>query len=344
MKVPNLKKLSPKEWLEYQRSIQGYDSTLIPKDLLSEAFKNLPKECSVLIDLYSGLTKGQIDDRQIQIYFDPLKKLFTPEENKVISKIYFGTFPTFEVNGYAGKTPRGDKIVMIHSALPFTLNVWANFFLYTIEQESWDFLDEDKEEVINLFCWIAKAWKKDFSILPTRPTSLVPKQKESWQLSSVLTHSAMAFILGHEIGHILEGHKGYNPDDQAYNHNLEFAADTWGLRICLRHVIVNGSQCPNTYFPKFMLIGPYLVLSTIATIQDIQGRTHPAASQRLRKIESSYEELLLKIIGKKGLEIYKQQMDIDFLERTFSIGKKLFDRHKLYGEIVNEIQKRIKRE
>lgn len=333
----DLKTLAPREWLEYQRRIHGYDASLVPKDLLTGAVKGLPREAGALVDLYSQLTRGQLDDRTIQVYFNPLRPLLKREEDEVIRNVYFGIYPTFEVNGYATTTPRGDRIVMIHSGLPYTVNCWAQFFVYTLKQGSWDFLDNEKEAFLSLLTHIGRIWKKEIKNFPWRPRSLLPKGKDSWLLSAALTHSAMGFVLGHEIGHILEKHQGYNPGDQTYNHRMEFEADNWGLKICLRHVIVNGSTFPDTYYPKFMLCGPFLALSMIATINDFQGKTHPSVTTRFEKVKAAYQPVLLEILGAEGLSRYKREMDEDFLDRILSIGHRLFERHKLFREIVNEI-------
>jgi hypothetical protein len=200
-----------------------------------------------------------------------------------------------------------------------------------------DWLDARSAGLIDFFAHGGAVWNQDIRVIPERPLTLLPKERDSWMLSSVLTHSAMAFILGHEMGHILEGHEGYWPGNSKYNHSMEYAADLWGLRVALRHAVINGSRCPDTYFPKFMLVGPFLALSMIAVIDDVQGTTHPSASSRVARIETNYLPLLLELLGEEGLRRYREEMDHDFLERTISIGARLFDRHKHFAEIINEI-------
>jgi hypothetical protein len=333
--------LSPKEWIEYQRHLRGYEELPLPKDLVTKATKTLPGEHSGLIEQFSQLTRGQLDDRLIQVYLDSVKGVLTAREREAISGVYFGIFPTFEINGFADRTPRGDPIVMIHLGMPLCAHLWANFFLYTLEQGSWDFLDRRPNDVVGLFCLIGSLWEKDLwkkkMKIISDAHSIFPRDEESWLLSSVLTHSAMVFVLGHEVGHIIEGHKGYNPNDPAYNHHMEYSADTWALRICLRYVILSGIAYPDTYYSKFMLLGPYLVLSMTATIMDVQGKTHPSPSERLMKIRNAYEPTIVSILGNEGFQRYKQEMDADFLDRITSIGERLFERHKAFAHIINDM-------
>jgi hypothetical protein len=330
--------LSPREWLEQQRRAHGYDEKPVPPELIAKAVSGIPPpEAKQLIELYSGLTIGQLNDRQIQLFLQPLLPLLTQAEREIVAPIYFGVFPTFSVDAYGTSLPGGHKIVMVHAGLPFVVNSWANLFLFTLEHGSWDWLDSRSDELIDFFARVGAVWNHDISVFSEGPLALIPKERDSWMLSSVLTHSAMAFILGHEMGHILEGHEGYWPGNSEYNHSMEYAADIWGLRIALRHTVINGSRCPDTYFPKFMLVGPFLALSMIATIDDVQGTTHPSASARLAKIEVNYLPLLLELLGEEGLQRYQEEMDQDFLERTISIGTRLFERHRHFADLISEI-------
>lgn len=329
--------LSPREWLEQQRKAHGYDQTPLSAELIAKAVSGMPPEAESLVELYSGMTKGQLDDRQIQVFLEPLLSLLPQAERETIAEVYFGIFPTFSVDAYAATIPGGQKVVMIHSGLPFVVNSWANLFLFTLEQGSWDWLDSRSADLIGFLANVGAVWNAGIRTVRERPRTLLPKKRDSWMLSAVLTHSAMAFILGHEMGHILEGHQGYWPGNPQYNHSMEYTADVWGLRIALRHVVVNGSRCRDTYFPKSMLVGPFLALSMIAVINDVQGTTHPSASSRVAMIERNYLPLLLELLGEEGLRRYREEMDHDFVERTISIGSRLFSRHKHFADLINEI-------
>jgi hypothetical protein len=329
--------VSPRDWLQQQRRAHGYDNRPVGSDLIAKALERLPHEAGFLIDLYAGLTRAQLDDRHIQMFLQPLIRVLAPPERAIIETVYFGLFPTFSVDAYATATPAGDRMVLVHSGLPSVVGSWAQLFLFQLEQGSWDWLERDAPEVIDLFTWIGSAWNRDIKALPRYPLTLLPKTTESWQLSSVLTHSSMAFILGHEMGHILESHKGYTLANPEHNHRMEYDADQWGLRIAIRHAVLNGSLCPDTLYAKLMLIGPFLALSTIGAIVDVQGTTHPSASSRFERVARSLRPTLLDLLGDEGFRRYAAFMDEDFVERVVSIGERHFARQKLFGEVIRDI-------
>jgi hypothetical protein len=343
----DLQNLSPREWLEHERQTHGCtDRTRTFRraldDLLAQAGEDLPPEYEWLItNRYADHTKDEFDDLQIAVYWEPLKALLSAKEREVLGDVYFGIFPTYSVNAYAGRTPRGDRVVMVHDALPTTVVCWASFFLYTIEQGG-TVPNEQEEEVLNLLCWVAGAWKKNVRQLPLTLPNLMPEAELSQILMGVVAHSAMAFILGHEAGHILERHTGYNPTDRNCNHSLEFAADTWGLRLCLRSVVHNGAKLPIVY-SRHMLLGPYLALATIATITDIQGLRHPSATERLERVVAQYKKLLIEILTPEGFKLYQREMGADFLRNTESIGRKLYARHKAFARLIDKVESALAR-
>jgi hypothetical protein len=335
----DIKKLNPREWLEYERNRKGYGKFHIEKEEFENILKAVPKNISPIImellKAYDGQEMGQIDDRQIHIFINPLIGILSKKEREIVRQIYFGIFPTFSFDGYAGTTPRGDKIVMLHSGLTYTVNYWAMAFLRSIEEGSDNFLFNDEDDTYNFFGWIAKLWQKDLDI-PVRSPRFMPQNVDSWGFWSVLTHSTVSFILGHEIGHILNRHNSYSNDIKT-NHKIEYEADEFGLFLSLKHSIINGSFTPDTFYTKFMLLGPYLALSIIATIQDCDSITHPSATSRLRLIEKKYESTLIRILGKKRFRLLLNELDEDILIRINSIGNRLFKRHIVYKEIIDEI-------
>lgn len=332
--MTELEKLSPQEWLEYHRRSHGYESVSLlgNKNLKKILEMSFPDDAQRLIGKFSTLTQAQLEDALIERYVASLR--FTEKEAHLIKGVYFGIFPTFNLDGYADRTPKGDPIIMLHSGLVMTVMAWCNFTVYNFYEDNAEkFIQENPYVMARFLSAIGRLWKPELEFISDANPFPFSLSENSYFLSLQLVDACMAFIIGHECGHVMEEHHSYT-SDQVYNHNMEFAADAWGLTMCMRHIIFRKTLLP--YDPsRLTFLAPYVVLSMIAVIADIQEMTHPAATSRMEKITKRYRKQFSEFLGKDGFATFKKELGHDFVARTIRIGKTLFERHKRYTHVID---------
>jgi hypothetical protein len=338
--------MAPEEWVENLRTKHGYDDE---PEIGFEIFGTTDEKTEWLQQercRLERLAKRATEQAVTASRVDSIRKVMRQEELARMGDVFFGMFPTYSVNAYAGFTPRGDRVVMLHSALPATISAWAKFFLAKVEANS----ETDRTEHLPtdndllLLCYsIGSAWVPEFKpLIPFSghftPKTISPVSEDSRSLARVLSESALAFVIGHEIGHILEGHVGYHPTDKTFNHNMEFAADSWGLRLCLRHALRAGVTSDDTFVTKFAMLGPHLAMGTIATIRNVQTGHHPSVDRRFERVQNGVEAELESHLGNRAFHEVLEVLDEDWLLRLRSIGQKLYHQHIELGNLIESFR------
>lgn len=255
--------MTPAEWLDSVRQKYGLVGNLdVPDSWLEDLLGRIPeadREAARKVWLgRRSQSASQVQDELVQTYLQEVLPVLRPNERTVVETTFFGILPTYQFNAFAGFTPGGDRIVILHLALVHTLSYWSHWYLRTKDEGGRDYLRETPEQLLQALPYIVSIWlgQQPHGRLP----DIYPKTADSWQLDRCLVFSAISFILGHEVGRILGGHSGYGPDC-VQNHAMEFEADRGGLSIAIRHSLVKSAAIEgDTYHTKFMLFGHYLLL------------------------------------------------------------------------------------
>ena len=119
---------------------------------------------------------------------------------------------------------------------------------------------------------------------------------------------------------------------------MEFAADSWALRLCFRHARRAGATSRDSFTTKFAMLGPHLVLSTIAIISDLQTATHPSVDRRFARIQDAIETDLEADLGKREFRNTLQGLGEDWPFRVRSIGQKLYQQHLDLANFISELR------
>jgi hypothetical protein len=336
--MTSVSEMSPAEWLAYQRKRHGYGSFDLPIQLIEQYIARLPPqnqgEALNIWKARYGVSIGAIEDAQMQEYLQHLKPVLNEAEAEAAGGTYFGIYPTGEFNGYVDYTPKGDRILILHEGLPCTLHYWSSLFVRSLEDGSDTAVSRDPATCMAAFSWIARIWYPKVKCSPSIP-DVFPKTEDSWGLAQVLTFSSILFVLGHEIGHLVLKHGSYI-NDAARNHKEEFDADLVGLKIIIRYALLRGLNFDDSYYTKFMLFAPYLVLAAISTLGDTDSETHPSATRRFKRIEASYQKQIRGLLGKNAYKAFLAEFDNDIMKRLSDIGTVLMGRHSVYRQIIAE--------
>jgi hypothetical protein len=107
-----------------------------------------------------------------------------------------------------------------------------------------------------------------------RRPDIYPTSQDGWRFSECLALSAIAFVMGHEIGHVLRKHSSYTGSARD-NHRMEFEADRTGLSIAVRYALLKAATMEesDSYYLKFMLYGPLLAVGVISLFGDADSET-----------------------------------------------------------------------
>ena len=150
----------------------------------------------------------------------------------------------------------------------------------------------DKEQDNILATYLFAIWNSKTNIINNYP-NIYPKTGDMWHLNEILTMGAILFIIGHEFGHVLSKDNGYTTS-QAVNYQKEYNADSFGLEIVYRYMLMHGVFSLDNYEIMFSLFSVYLALSSIALFNPNCSDTHPSIFMRLKKITENFKKLLSK--------------------------------------------------
>lgn len=313
--MKDLSKLSPKQWAQVQRERLGMDLTFEWNDqVMSTLLASMPQgqrpEAEKVWRSRVGSPISDIHEEQIMQYLSSLvipKKLL---DDISISAEQFILMPTNEINAYAGTTPRGDRIVVIHQALTHVVAIFSHWLLFAQEEASMrkSVPHEINKEMERYFLAI---WFSDSSF-QNRPQAW-PKTEEFWELSEFLSFSVMRFILAHEIGHIFHNHKGYTAS-QDDNHRMEYEADDFAFQCCIWTSVVGGITLDDNYFSLYSLLGPFFGLAIISLLGDEDTNTHPSCQKRLARLLSNFDERFEESTSKVGTAKFIEWLGADFKE------------------------------
>ena len=331
--------MSPKEWLAYLRQKYGYTGKFAwQKDQLDDFLARIPaseqeQARAVWMARYNK-TVPEIHDELMQQYLQQITPILKPKEKEIADTTFFGILQTHEFNGYTGFTPRGDRVVVLHEGLGYTLNFWSHWYLRVLEEGGRDYLIEDPVQLYHTMRYILLFWYR--GRIDTKLPDIYPKTKDSWYLSECLTMAAIAFVVGHELGHILAKHAAYG-SDREQNHAMEYEADQMGLAISIRHSLLRACYVPrDNYYCKFMLYGPLFAVAVMSLFGDAASDTHPSPSDRRDHLISAYEEEMRLLLGDK-FDVVVNDIDEELFDILSNNSHGLFDVFSDYRAIGNDI-------
>jgi hypothetical protein len=166
---------------------------------------------------------------------------------------------------------------------------------------------------------------------------IYPKSRDGWGLSEELTLAAIAFVLGHEIGHVTHGHSGYS-DDAAKNHLQEHEADRAGLRLVLRYSLLHSLKRDDNYYLKFMLFAPLFALAVMALVSGSSSATHPSAFRRREVLMAAFPEEWRHFFGKRH-ERALAEIDPDLFRILDANSRGLIEVYSATSEYVQTLQR-----
>lgn len=328
--------LTPREWIRYLRAEHGLTTHSvyhIPDDALDDLVSHIPeqdrKKAREVWVNRRGRPAYEIFNELMADYLDQIKHILKPEEREIFDNTYFALLPIMDFNGYAGFTPKGDRVIVLHEAIGYTLNYWSHWYLRLME-EGETYFSGNPRRFIGITEYIADVW---YGNRPTgKMPDIYPSTMDSWELQDMLTLSAISFVIGHEIGHILHKHSGYSAK-QEVNHAMKYEADRAGLSIAIRHSMVKSIALKrDNYSTKFGLFAPLFAIGVIGMFGNKSSLTHPSASQRAEKILSCYADVFKEIFREHSETIW-DEIDPNMLDILSNNSAQLLDIAKLINSL-----------
>jgi hypothetical protein len=332
-RMTDLSNLNPDEWLEHHRKQHGYNSVPMGEDAdhLRIMKKRFPEAFDRLVTKYGAWNQAKWEDILIERILFGIR--LTDEEKAKIGNVFFSVFPTQDVRGRKDKTARGDTVVLLHDGLIMTVWAWALLHAFQFHENSnYQKLLSDTKAATNFFAAIAGFWNPELNNAEIENPLPFELTEHSWGTATALIDSCLSFILGHEIGHLIENHAGYT-GDQIENYRMEYKADNWGLRFFSRYALFATPVAP-THMARAIMLGPYLGISLIATINDRPGLRHPSASMRFERLRKDYRDTLKGEAGRDEFKKFRHHMGNEVFKRIDGIGGTMFEQHKAYARFV----------
>ena len=335
-----IEEMNPKEWLQHTRAQYGlFDSTpfRLHRKWLEELLSRLPESgrqnARAVWESGDGRPSHEIYDELMDTYVKQIAPVIQKDEQEVFENTFFGILPTFEFNGYAGYTPKGDRIIILHEALGYTLNFWSHWY-HRVHEEGNRYLTENPQRHFDTLKYILERW---YGRPPTAELpDIYPRTSDSWLLSETMTLCAIAFVLGHELGHVLHGHQGYGFHRET-NHDMEYEADSVGLSFAIRYALFRTAILKqDNYYTKFGLFSPLFALGVMSIFGDDATDTHPSLSSRGARLLAQYRSFFEDLFHDKSGKIWD---DIDPDLQTILDGNnaRIFDLFAIYRDILGDI-------
>ena len=353
MKLPP-ERMMPRQWLEYLRKKHLPDTPfVVSKSHLEWLLSNLPDDARenarrVWLGRHGRSTYAILDELMDR-YINEAALGMTQAEFQVTRDVLFAVLPTYDFNGFAGFTPRGDRILILHWGLGMTFSFWSHWYL-RLHEEGNSYITRNEERLFETLRYFARFWY-DADPGPQFP-DIYPRTQDSWELDEAMTRGAISFVLGHEIGHIIQRHRAYGRD-QSKNHPMEFEADRKGLEVAIRLAFFSTATLDkDNYFTKFILFGPLFATAVMSLFGDQPSSTHPSPTIRKERLLLAYEPILRCLFKDKyDLMVTETDEDLfnmlrrnaDNLFSLFSMFRKTFaDITKAFPKDISWLQKEVR--
>lgn len=323
----NEKDMSPEEWYKYlwstkegpplcnwenfQSKSEDFkeEETLFEHkytDNLNRSLELMKKEYSNLADSYAEMRRR------------PLLSAMASKDRKKCDELFVGLFPTFMIDSGLAVTPRGDRIVMLHSAWPILSHRLGCLVSYLLTGSDWseDVIKKQVRALCNLWFY------RDIEsvALPT----VAGKSIEDDVTALFIMLGCDFFVLAHEFGHFLKGHTRYTKDSE-FNHSMEFEADEFGMQLFLN--VWKSGKCFNSTgvhlnvssdpLPILGLVAPFMTLGCFSLMVPTSNITHPAPKLRINALLQKFEYFLYKNNKWNSEQIQNISLLANTLSNTF---------------------------
>jgi len=292
--------MTPKEWLllKYGPIFPSYSDRQEQGPEIGEK----PLSTSVdEVELQHWMEKREKEEQEMLSYH--ARDLLTADELGKCNEVYVGIFPTREPNAVVGKTPDGDMFVAINLGLSYYLRLWTDLLAYVfIARQRPTGLDSALciKSLAHLSI-LTKTYDNP-KPLPFRDTlsDVANNDKKMLEISEGLYHAGLAFFIGHEFGHIINGHYRYL-QSQPLNHQLEYEADGWGQTMATRFTFQEvtrkmGPEHPSfVFYSAFSIMGPAVALGIGGLLSEGATKTHPSSEDRYRGIRKHSAKILSEV-------------------------------------------------
>jgi hypothetical protein len=326
--------MTPWEWIAHERRKLNYGADAGGLRGMAQEFHD-PTVERVFTRL-SDLSSAERDDRLIQNVLSAIQDSLPAEDAIVLNSIPVVVYPTYKVEGVSTRTPKGDRIILLHSGLPLTLSHLCCLELH--EQRHGG--ETSRSELLAAVAEISALWKVSnvgFDASPALDMRFM--NQDDALLGGAINFVALSFVIGHEFGHIFEDHGPYSTSDKLANHKKELYADQWGLRFALRIVFTYITRIETQMVSacKYALLGPFLALGMIAMLAPRESMTHPAPTLRRDQIMALMCEIGEREIGEQAFSLFERTIgDLGF-KKTAAIGSKLFDKLEIYNQLIENL-------
>lgn len=291
-----------KQWFEQlQRARGAFRPFPASRDWVDAYLRALPPDfreaARPVWEARFGKTIAEVQNELMAIYLGTTARYLTGDEAHAIRHVLFALYPTYAFEAHVGDTPVGGTAVILHEAIGNVIAFWCHLFT----RLSFDggfaaslFHESGRMETIIRF--LQMSWQGSGANNPD-VFGVYPTDADSWALSEHLCLSAIAFVIAHEIGHIVHGDAGYTAN-RAANHRMEFAADRFGLRLCIRRAMaLSAEEQGDNYVAQHLLLGPFVALAVIALYGEAASDTHPSIGDRIDSLVAALETEIVAILG-----------------------------------------------
>jgi hypothetical protein len=335
-------RLTASDWLAHERRRAGGLSMPVNARLIEEEFElklgRLP-DYVPLLSSDQSLTRADVEDRWLAQYVKILLRVLGDEQQRTVSNFYFGVYPTFDVNGFTTTTPAGDRVIMLHSGLLFSIPIFTGLFVADIAYGG-NVVDTHKEALLSHLSLMAWLWTKSPNRGRERFVEINLPPRAAIE-HAILSNSVASFILSHELGHIFCDHKGYG-SNRAANHATEYEADAWGLGLWARHAAVNiPLMTPSIGHSRLALLGPFVALGLIAALGGSESNTHPAPVSRFERVRDRFATLFKETLPADLYVRWKFELGGGFEQLTLDLGLKVYEKYEAYGRIIQLMRRAL---
>ena len=332
---PAVESMGPAKWLAYERRRASGTAIPVNARIIEEEFDlkmgRLP-DYVPLLSADQSVTRADVEDRWLAQYVKILLRVLGDAQRAKASAFYFGVYPTFDINGFATRTPAGDRVVMLHSGLLFSIPMFTGLFVADIAYGG-SVVDTHEEALLSHLSLLAWLWTKSANrgMEGFREIALPPDRRIE---HATLSNSVASFILAHELGHVFCNHQGYG-SDRSSNHAMEYQADAWGLGLWARHAAVNiPLMTPSIGHSRITLLGPFVALGLIRALGGSESDTHPAPVSRFERVRDRFSVLFKEGLPAELYTRYSVELGAGFEQITLDLGVQVYEKYAAYGRII----------
>lgn len=337
MKRIDPKTASPKEYLEYLRSIQPtfqYPDNIDQSVVLSELAKRSPKFSK---SLGKGPPKAMSMQEVIDGLFAELGSTLRTQKNRVrLQDVAVGELRRLEANACSVKVPAGGYVILVNSGLMLLIHKLTKAFVSLLEIQ--DLVKKKKTNLVgvralnnvhtveqtalHVYSNVATYLLFNAPIGPR--LSIASLSYHQTNFAGALLHFAELFVVAHEFGHILKGHfseastiniKTNEGDVVVFDNdwNQEYSADLCGLQL-VQETLENYEdryKKPESIVYASGYAGPDLLLTMFDLIEKVGKKkttTHPPASLRRTNLRSTSNINKIGLVLAEKFELIENNM------------------------------------